>query len=197
MNTNQFNKERYNRKKQKYRFILGIQQLLNHYYLNLLWIPFVIVVVFMAMMVRKFVTSVKVHPIFENIFPVSMALIVILISIIVVVGIIQFIGYCFAIKDEADIEFVFDERDIKNQPPVLIYKKKDRRSGVVKREFYSAISMERWQEKKESICDRMNIHLVGDITYGGKKKNRGDHIYFESAKGRSPLERGVLYDDIL
>ena len=55
--------------------------------------------------------------------------------------------------------------------------------------------MKRWQEKKDAICDRMDIHLIGDITYGGRKKNKGNHIYFESAKGRKPMERGVLYDD--
>ena len=76
-----------------------------------------------------------------------------------------------------------------------MYKKKDKKSGVTKREFYTAIPMERWQEKKEAICDRMDIHLIGDITYGGKHKNKGHQIYFESAKGRTPTERGALYDD--
>ena len=49
--------------------------------------------------------------------------------------------------------------------------------------------------KKESICDRLDVHLIGDITYGGRKKNKGNHIYFESAKGRKSQARGVLYDD--
>ena len=111
-------------------------------------------------------------------------------------GLIQAVGYCFAVKDEADLEIIFnDKRDVKNQSPILIYKKKDRKSGVVKREFYTSISMERWQEKKEAICDRMDIHLIGDITYGGKKKSNGNVICFEAAKGRTPTERGVLYDD--
>ena len=106
------------------------------------------------------------------------------------------IGNIFARQDEADLELVFgDKRNVKNQPPMLIFKKKDKKSGVIKREFYTTISMERWQEMKDAICDRMDIHLIGDITYGGRKKNRGNHVYFESAKGRKPMGRGVLYDD--
>ena len=43
-------------------------------------------------------------------------------------------------------------------PPILIYKKKNRKNGVTKREFYTTIPMERWQENTDSICDVMDIH---------------------------------------
>lgn len=99
-------------------------------------------------------------------------------------------------KDEADLSIVFcNKRNAKSQSPILKHKKRDKKSGVIKREFYTTTPMEQWKEKKEAICDRMDIHLIGDITYGGRKKNKGNHIYFESAKGRKPIERGVLYDD--
>ena len=55
--------------------------------------------------------------------------------------------------------------------------------------------MERWKEKKDAICDRLDIHLIGDITYGGKKHNKGNHICFESAEGRITAEREIMYDD--
>lgn len=65
------------------------------------------------------------------------------------IGLIQFIGFCFAINDEADMEIVFeDNKDVRKQPPILFGKKKDRKSGVTKREFYTTIPMERWKEKK-------------------------------------------------
>lgn len=196
MDNKQFNEQRHNRKKQQYRFALGIQQLLNYPLLNLIWLLFAVGVVFLVMAERKYIASVEVYPIFETIFSVCMTAITIIFPIICAIGIVQFIGFCFAIKDEADLEIVFgDKRDVKNQPPMLISKKKDRKSGVIKREVYTTIPMERWQEKKEAICDRLDVHLIGDITYGGRKKNKGNHIYFESAKGRNPQERGVLYDD--
>lgn len=196
MDNKEFNEKRHNRKKQEYRFILGIQQLWNYPLLNLVWLLFAVGVVFLVMAERKYIASVEVYPMFETIFSVCMTAITITFPIICAFGIVQFIGFCFAIKDEADLEIVFgDKRDVKNQPPMLISKKKDRKSGVTKREFYTTIPMERWQEKKEAICDRLDVHLIGDITYGGRKKNKGNHIYFESAKGRNPKERGVLYDD--
>lgn len=196
MDNKKFNEQRYRRKKSTYRLWLGIQQFVNYPILNLFWVLYVIGYILLVIVEKKFIASMEVNSIFTTIFPFCMKAILIIVPIICAIGLIQFIGFCFAIKDEADMDIVFcDKRDVKNQPPMLIYKKKVRKSGVIKREFYTTIPMERWQEKKEAICDRMDIHLIGDITYGGRKKNKGNHIYFESAKGRNPKERGVLYDD--
>lgn len=196
MNNEKYNKTRHNRKKQKYRFILGIQQLINYPAINLIWILFAVVCVCFVIGERKLVSSLDVYPLLMPIFDGCMQFIVIFFPVICAIGMIQVIGFVTAMKDEADISLVFgNNRDVKNQPPLLVSKKKDRKSGVIKREFYTTIPMERWQEKKEAICDRLDVHLIGDITYGGKRKNKGNHIYFESAKGRKPKERGVLYDD--
>lgn len=196
MNNKEFNEQRHNRKKQQYRFALGIQQLCNYPILNLIWVLFAVGVIFLVMVERKYSANIDVYPMFESIFSAIMTAIIIIFPILCAIGIVQLIGFLFAIRDEADMEIVFgDKRDVKNQPPMLISKKKDRKSGVIKREFYTTIPMERWQEKKEAICDRLDVHLIGDITYGGRKKNKGNHIYFESAKGRNPVERGVLYDE--
>lgn len=196
MDNKDFNEQRHNRKKQQYRFTLGIQQLRNYPMLNLIWLLFGVGVVFLVRAEEKYIANKEVHPMFESIFSACMTTIIIILPIIFAIGLIQFIGFCFAIKDEADMELVFgDKREVKNQSPLLISKKKDKKSGVIKRTFYTTISMERWQEKKDAICDRLDVHLIGDITYGGKNKNKGNYICFESAKGRKPKERGVLYDD--
>lgn len=196
MDNKQFNQQRYNRKRQQYRFMLGTQQFLNYPLLNIIWILFAVGIVFMVIAKKKYIANIEVYPMFETIFSVCVTAILIIFPVICAISLIQIIGFCFAIRDEADMEIVFgDRRDVKNQPPILIYKKRDKKSGVIKREFYTTIPMERWQERKEAICDRMNIHIIGDITYGGRKKNKGHQIYFESAKGRNPIERGVLYDD--
>lgn len=196
MDNNQFNEQRHNRKKQQYRFSLGIQQLWNYPILNLIWLLLGVGVVFLVIAEKKYIANMDIYPMFEILFSVCITAVIIIFPIICAIGLIQIVGFCFAIKDEADLEIVFgDKRDVKNQPPMLIFKKKDRKSGVIKREFYTTIPMERWQEKKDAICDRLDVHLIGDITYGGKHKNKGNRIYFESAKGRHPKERGVLYDD--
>lgn len=198
MNNKEYNDRRNNRLKQQYRLTLGVMQFVNYPLLNLLWIVFAVGVLLTSIVAEKLISNMTVYPIFESLFFVCMKLIIVVFAIICAIGLIQFIGYSFAIKDEADMDIVFnDAHDVNSQPPILIRKKKNKRTGTIQREFYTTIPMARWQEKKESICDRMNIHLIGDITYGGKKKNKGNHIYFESAKGRKPEERGVLYDDTL
>lgn len=150
MDNKEFNKQRHNRKKQQYRFTLGIQQLWNYPLLNLIWGLFAGGVVFLVMAKNKYIASVELYPMFENIFTVCVTVIIIIFPIICAVGIVQLIGFLFANRDEADMEIVFeDKRDVKNQPPILISKKKDRKSGVIKREFYTTLPMERWQEKKK------------------------------------------------
>lgn len=197
MDNKQFNEKRHNRKKQYYRLYLGIQQLWNYPILNFIWLLFAVGVTFLVIVEKKYIDNIEVYSLFKSTFSICVKVIIIIFPIICAIGVLQFFGYCVAIKDEADMELVFgDKRDEKKQPPILIYKKKDRKSQVTKREFYTTIPMERWKEKKEAICDRMNIHLIGDISYGGRKKNKGNRMYFESAKGRKPKERGILYDDI-
>lgn len=166
MDNKQFNEQRHNRKKQQYRFALGIQQLWNHPILNLIWLLFEIGVVFLVIAEKKYIANMNVYLMLETLFSVCITAVIIIFPIICAIGLIQLVGFCFAIKDEADLEIVFgDKRDVKNQPPMLIFKKKDRKSGVIKREFYTTIPMERWQEKKDAICDRLDVHLIGDITY--------------------------------
>lgn len=196
MDCKKFNKNRHNIKKERYRFTLGLQQLFNYPVLNLIWLVFVISIRLFAIAEEKYIANIVTNPLLYKVFMVCMKIIFLIFPILCAIGLVQFIGFLFAIKDEADLDIVFgDKRDVKNQPPLLIFKKKDRKSGVTKREFYTTIPMERWQEKKEAVCDIMDIHLIGDITYGGSKNNKGNHIYFESAKGRNPQEKGVLYDD--
>ena len=195
MDNKEFNERRHNRKKQECRFRLGIQQFWNYPIFNLLWVLYAGGVLLMVIAVKKLVTNMDVYPLFESVFSVCLTIMLVAFPVICAVGLIQLVGFCFAIKDEADMEIVFgDKRDVKNQPPLLIYKKKDK-SGVTKREFYTSIPMERWKEKQQAICDRLNVHLIGDISYGGKKHNKGNHICFKSAEGRMPEDRGVMYDD--
>ena len=196
MDNKEFNERRHNRKKQECRFRLGIQQLWNYPIINLLWILFAGGVLLMVITEKKFAANMEVYPLFESVFSACMTIMLVIFPVICAIGLIQFVGFCFAIRDEADMEIVFgDKRDVKNQPPILYYKKTDRKSGVTKREFYTTIPMERWKEKKDAICDRLDIHMIGDITYGGKKHNKGNHICFESAEGRITAEREIMYDD--
>lgn len=196
MDNKYYNEQRYSKKKQECRFRLGIQQFLNYPILNLLWVLLTGGVVLMVIAEKRFVANVEVYPLFETIFSACMTIMLVIFPVICAIGLIQLVGYCFAIRDEADMEIVFGNKcGVKNQPPLLFYKKKDRRSGVTKRVFYTSIPMEKWREKKDAICDRLDIHLIGDIMYGGKKHDKGNQICFESAEGRITAEREIMYDD--
>ena len=195
MDNKYYNEQRYSKKKQECRFRLGIQQFLNYPILNLLWVLLTGGVVLMVIAEKRFVANVEVYPLFETIFSACMTIMLVIFPVICAIGLIQLVGYCFAIRDEADMEIVFgDKCGVKNQPPLLFYKKKDRRSGVTKRVFYTSIPMEKWREKKDAICDRLDIHLIGDIMYGGKKHDKGNQICFESAEGRITAEREIMND---
>ena len=196
MNYKDFNEHRYKRKKEIYRFVLGLQELFNYPVLNIIWIVYVSFVKLLIWGEKWIAKKLNVIQTLEPILRICTKLLLVIISLILALAIIQGIGYLFAVKDEADLEIVFgDKRNVKNQCPILIYKKKDKKTKVIKREFYTTIPMERWQEKKESICDIMNIYLLDDFSYGGRKKDKGNRVYFESFKGRKPINRGVLYDE--
>ena len=70
MDNKEFNEQRHNRKKQQYRFILGIQQLWNYPLLNLIGRLFAGGVVFLVMAKSKYIASVEVYSMFETIFTV-------------------------------------------------------------------------------------------------------------------------------
>lgn len=194
MNDSQYNLNRYNRKKQWYRIRLGAEQFFNYPALNLIWILFTIGIVLLGIGERKLIASFDVVLFLEPVFIGSMRFLVIFFPIICAVGVIQFIGDITARKDEGNMCLVFgDRRDVKQQTPILISKKKLKRKNVVIREFYTTIPMERWQEKKETIADIFNVSIIGEIQYGGKYD--GNKILFKTVQGRRIVKRGVLYDD--
>ena len=196
MRYKEFNKQRYNRQKGKYRLLLGLQQLYNHPLLNLIWIAYLGGVALLIWGEQRIDGIINRIQILKPILQICTKALWIIITVVIAIAIIQAIGFLFAVKDEANLEIAFgDKREVRNQCPILIYKKKDKKTKVIKREFYTTIPMERWQEKKESICDIMNIYLLDDFSYGGRKKDKGNRVYFESFKGRKPINRGVLYDE--
>ena len=154
-----YNEQRYNRKRQWYRVVLGVEQLCNYPLLNVIWVCLAIGMYVFERMVKRLMESFHVYSALQAVFNHCMIFIMIIIPIIFVIAIIQLLGYAAAVKDEADLQIVFgDKRNVKNnQMPILVHKKKDRSSGVTKREFYTTISMELWKESMEAICDIMNI----------------------------------------
>ena len=116
-----------------------------------------------------------------------------LIPLLLVWGMVDVIGTIIARKDEALMQMAFNEKELRNGSPILMYKRKDKKTGVTIREWYSPIPMKLWVEHQEEIADAMNIHFVQDFQYGGK--SNGSRIVMYSAEGREVMARGVLYDE--
>lgn len=193
MDNFQYNQNRYNRKHQWYRLKLGIYQLGNYPVLNLVWIVFIIGICFLIQLRKIVLSSFDLPQLLEPVFNGCMTFFIIVFPVLLVIGLLQGIGELTAKRDEADIFRAFsDNRDIKNEAPILTYKKKIKGKDVTVREFYTTIPMERWQQKKEAISDILNIHILGKIEYSN---HNGNKIIMKSAKGRKVTERGVLYDD--
>lgn len=117
----------------------------------------------------------------------------VIVPLILVWGLVDVIGTLTARKDEALIQMAFKENERRNGSPILIYKRKDKKTGVTVREWYSPIPMNLWVERQEEIADAMNIHFVQNFCYGGK--SNGNRIVMYSAEGREASSRGVLYDE--
>lgn len=193
---NKYNEERYNRKKFYSRISLGIQMIIQKTIINLVWLILIIGYLALIYGESKFMLMYDNKSLLREIMVVMLRITNVIVPTLFAISILETIGDLTARKDEADMILVFgNKRDITNQPPILIKKRFDKRKGIIQREFYTSISMEKWQENKEAICDRLNEHIIGDFSYGGKKKNKGNQIFFETGKGRKIQERGILYDE--
>ena len=189
-----YNKQRYTAKKNFYRIKLGINQFSNYPFLNLIWVLIIVGTVLLINGKEKFVDMLNTPPLLTPIIDVCIKYLIVLIPVIISMSIIKCIGELTARNDEANLMLAFDEKDLKNGCPILIHKKVIRKKGVVIREFYSTIPMQKWVDKQENIADIMNVHFICDIEYGGK--SNGNKILIKTAKGRKAKDRGILYDNI-
>lgn len=196
MNHNKYNEQSYNRRRQWYRVRLGAQQMVNRPIINLVWLLFGGGVVWWIKGMNTLLLMAKVHPLLNGIFEKCIGFINIVFPVVCLIALLQFVGHLTACKDESVLIRIFAKtKDIQMYPPILIYKKYLKDKKITIREYYTPISMACWRDKKDAICDQMNIHLIADLTYGGKKQNIGNRVIMKSADGRKPIERGVLYDD--
>lgn len=95
MDNKKFNEQRHNRKKQQYRFTLGIQQLWNYPFLNFIWLLFAVGVVFLVIAKNKYIANINVYPMLEGVFFACITAIVIIFPILCAIGIIQLMFHKF------------------------------------------------------------------------------------------------------
>ena len=190
---NQYIQNRHNRKRNIGHWRLAKEQIKQYPLLLIFTLPIVALTVIIWVKMDIVFTVFDVPKILLPAYTVTIKTLGVIVPLILVWGLVDVIGTLTARKDEALIQMAFKEKELRNGSPILIYKRKDKKTGVTVREWYSPIPMNLWVERQEEIADAMNIHFVQNFRYGGK--SNGNRIVMYSAEGREASSRGVLYDE--
>lgn len=190
---NQYIQQKWSKMRCLYHWKLGIMQLVQFPLLNILLLPIIILSVIIWVKMNYVFTVFDIPEKILLIYTVIIKMFGVLIPLLLIWGLIDVIGSIIARKDEALMQMAFKEKELRNGSPILIYKCKDKKTGVTVREWFSLIPMKLWVERQEEIEDAMNIHLVQKFRYGGKSD--GNRIIMYSAESRETTSRGILYDE--
>lgn len=189
----QYIQRRYNRKKNACHWKLGMEQMLQYPFWFILIVPIAVLTVFIWLNMDFVYILLDVPKIILPIYTIIIKVFGVSIPILLVWGLIDVIGTLTARKDEATIQMVFMEKELRNGSPILMCKRKDKKTGVTVREWYSPIPMKLWVVRQNEIADAMSIHFVENFRYGGK--SNGNRIIMHSAEGREPLTKeSPVYD---
>lgn len=185
--------QRRNRLLQYFRLRLGVLQLIDKPFLNVLLIPIIILFVILWKEKEKIISLFDVPEILFSAFHFSICFMAIMIPLLLLLLILEIIGKLTARKDEVALLIAFEPKELRNGCPILMSKKKLKRTNVIRREYYSDIPLYVWEERKNSIADAMNIRFVEEIQYGGKAN--GKRIVIYTSSGRKAENREKLYDE--
>lgn len=189
----QYIQNRYNRMRNWGHWGLAVSQMNQRPLLLILTIPIIALTIIIWEKMDFTFTVFDVPNMILPAYTVAVKVLGVIIPFFLLLGLVDVIGTLTARKDEALIQMAFKEKELRNGSPILIYKRKDKKTGVTVREWYSPIPMNLWVERQEEIADAMNIHFVQNFRYGGK--SNGNRIVMYSVEGREATSRGVLYDD--
>lgn len=193
-NTNtRYIQNRHNRNRNSGHWRLAIGQIKQYPLMLIFTLPIVALTVIVWVKMEFAFTMFDVPKILLPAYTVTIKALGVIVPLILVWGLVDVIGTLTARKDEALIQMAFKEKELRNGSPILIYKRKDKKTEVTIREWYSPIPMNLWVERQEEIADTMNIHFVQKFRYGGK--SNGNRIVMYSAEGREANSRGILYDE--
>lgn len=185
--------QRRNRLLQYFRLRLGVIQLIYKPFLNVLLIPIIILFVILWKEKEKIISLFDVPEILFSAFHFSVSFMAVLIPLLLFLLILETIGKLTARKDEVALLIAFSPKDLRNGCPILMSKKRLKETNVIRREYYSDIPLQIWEEKKNAIADAMSSRFVEQIQYGGRAN--GKRIVIYTTSGRKAESRGKLYDE--
>lgn len=180
-NNNKYNEERYNSKRNIYHWVLAFQQIKLHIILLALFLPIVVLTIVIWGKMDFFLTIFEAPKMIRPIYEMTIKAFGVIIPILLAWAIIEAIGSLTARKDEQSILMAFDEKELRNGSPILMYKSRDKTRGYISRVWYSPIPLGIWIERQDRIEHQMKETIIKELDYDEKAKD--NRIVMVSVKG--------------
>lgn len=191
-----YNEEHYNRIKTRCRMELAFQQVKQNPILLALFLPIVVVTIGVWVKMDILLTAFDPPKVLLQIYEITVKAIGVIIPIILSLTLIEAIGSLTAREDEKKILKAFDEQDLKNGSPILIYKNKDKARGYITRAWIFPVSLKALMERQDKIEHYMVETIIRELDYDERAKD--NRIVMISVKGmRREKEDNTILDNEL
>lgn len=191
-----YNEEHYNRKKNLSHWVLAFQQIKISPLLAVAFLPIVVATTIIWTKMDILLAFIEVPKIMSPIYEKTIKALGVIIPIIFAWWVIEGIGSLTARKDEQSILMAFDEKELRNGSPILMYKRKDKTRGYISRVWYSPIPLNIWIERQDRIEHQMRETIIKELDYDERAKD--NRIVMISVKGMKRVkEEKPFYDNEL
>lgn len=190
---NKYNRERYNRKKNLSHWGLALQQIKITPILLVMFLPIVVATVVIWTKMDSILALIELPKIISPIYAMTVKAFGVIIPVILMWGVIETIGSLTARNDEQSILMSFDEKELRNGSPILMYKSKDKTRGYITRVWYSPASLNTWIEHQDRIEHQMKETIIKELDYDERAKD--NRIVMVSVKGMKRAKEDIPFYD--
>lgn len=135
----------------------------------------------------------EVPKIISPIYEITVKAIGVIIPVLLAWGVIEAIGSLTARKDEQSILMAFDEKELRNGCPILMYKSKDKIRGYITRVWHSPIPLDIWIERQDRVEHQMKETIIKELDYDERAKD--NRIVMISIKGMKRVKEEKPFFD--
>ena len=176
-----YNEERYNRKKNFSHWGLAFQQIKINPILAVMFLPIVAATIIIWIKMDYLLALFEIPRIISSIYEMTVKAFGVIIPVILAFCVIEAIGSLTARKDEQSILMAFDDKELRNGSPILMYKSKDKTRGYITRFWYSPVPLNVWIERQDRIEHQMKETIIRELDYDERAKD--NRIVMISVKG--------------
>lgn len=186
-------KNKQNRERNISHWKLAIGQMKQKPLLLIFVIPIIILTTFIWIKMGGALTVFDVPKIILPVYTAVIKSLGVLIPLVLAWVLIDSIGTNTARKDEERIKMAFEEKELRHGSPILIYKRKDKKTGAYILVWDSHIPLKTWVERQDRIEHHMKEHLIRELEYDDRAND--SRIVMCSAKGIKASEKNSpVYD---